>query len=202
MRKWIVLIAATLCLAGTANAQNSVSVAPPDDASASALPPAPVPSGAPRGNPIDSRVLVGFGYQFTYFDVSGNKTTMNGVSGSVSYFLNDYFAIEGATSATFGNFNAITAEHLIFYGGGGRIQLRGRRIQPWAHALIGGGYTRFTQGVGPATFNGLGIMVGGGMDYKFSPHAAIRAQVDYLGTRFGGSWQTTMNIGAGIVFDF
>lgn len=200
MRKWIVLIAAMLCLAGTANAQSTVSVAPPEDASA--LPPAPVPSGAPGHSTMDSRVLVGFGYQFNYFDVSGNKTIMNGVSGSVSYFFNDYFAIEGATSATFGNFSSITAEHLIFYGGGGRIQLRGRRVQPWAHALIGGGYTRFTQGVGPATFNGLGIMAGGGVDYKFSPHAAVRVQADYLGTRFGGAWQTTLSVGAGIVFDF
>jgi len=198
MRKWIVLIAAALCLAGTASAQNTVSVAttPADSAAAAA------PSRTPGGSPEDSKVLIGFGYQFNYFDVSGNKTTMNGVSGSVAYFLNDYFAIEGATSATFGNFSSITAEHLIFYGGGGRVQMRGHRTQPWAHALIGGGYTRFTQGVGPATFNGLAIMAGGGVDYKFSPHVAIRGQADYLGTRFSGVWQTTFSAGAGIVFDF
>jgi hypothetical protein len=200
MRKWIVLFAAALCIVGTASAQNTVSVATttPDSSAA----PAPTPNGAPGGSTIDSKVLVGFGYQFDYFDISGNKTIMNGVSGSFSYFLNDYFAIEAATTATFGNFNAVTAEHLIFYGGGGRIQMRGRRVQPWAHVLIGGGYTRFTQGVGPATFNGIGLMAGGGVDYKVTPHAAVRVQVDYLGTRFSSVWQTTMGVGAGIVFDF
>ncbi len=150
----------------------------------------------------DAKVLVGFGYLYQRFDIGGNDTNLNGVQASVSYFLNDYFAIEGATSATFGNFSSITAEHVVFYGGGGRLQLRGRRLQPWVHALVGGGYSRFTQGVGPASFNGLGIEAGGGIDYKFSPHAAIRVQTDYLGTRFSGAWQTTLNVGAGVVFDF
>ncbi|HEV3219511.1 MAG TPA: outer membrane beta-barrel protein [Candidatus Acidoferrales bacterium] len=194
MRKWIVFCVAALCFVGTASAQSNVSVAVPVSA--------PAPDGAHASFNEDSKVLVGLGYTYQYFDIGGNNTSMNGIQGSVAYFVNNYFAIEGATTATFGNLNSTTAEHIVFYGGGGRLQLRGRRMQPWVHALFGGGYARFTQGIGPASFNSYGIMAGGGVDYKFSPHAAIRVQGDYLGTHFGGVWQTTASVGAGIVFDF
>ncbi len=192
MRRWIVFCIAALCLAGIANAQNS----------ASAPPSAPAPSGASMSYSEDTKWLIGAGYVYQRFDIGGNNTNMNGVQGSAARFMNDYFAVEGGVTATFGTVSPSIAQHLLFYGGGGRIQVRGRRLQPWAHVLAGGVYTRFTQTIGTATYNGFGIMAGGGVDYKFRPRLAFRVQGDFLGSYISSFWQKTASVGGGIVFNF
>jgi hypothetical protein len=146
--------------------------------------------------------LIGAGYVYQKFDLGGNSTNMNGVQGSVSRFINDYFALEGGMTASFGTVNPAIAQHLLFYGGGGRLQLRGRKLQPWAHAMAGGVYARFTQTIGTATFNGFGIMAGGGVDYKFRPRVALRVQADFLASHLSTFWQKTVSVGGGIVFNF
>ncbi len=193
MRKWIVFCMAALCLAGTANAQNTASAPAPS---------APAPSGPSSSYGDETKWLLGIGYVYQRFDIGGNNTNMNGIQTSVAYFINNYFAVEGGVTATFGTFSPAANQHLAFYGGGARIQARGQKWQPWGHALFGGTYVRFTQGAGPATFNGFGIMAGGGVDYKFRPHIGFRVQGDYLGTHVSGFWQKTASVGGGIVFDF
>jgi opacity protein-like surface antigen len=193
MRKWIVFCMATLCLAGTAIAQNTPTV----PASATPAPPA-----ASNRYSDDTKWLIGMGYVYQRFDVGGASVNLNGVQGSVSRFFNNYMAIEGNVSATFGNLTPTVREQLAFYGGGVRIQSRGRKLEPWVHGIFGGVHSRVSQGVGPATNNGFGIMAGGGVDYKFSSHMALRVQGDYLGSHFSGLWQTSASVGVGIAFGF
>ncbi len=196
MKRWIVFCTASLCLAGIASAQNAVSAPPPSAPVPSA------PSGPSSSSSEDTRWLIGASYVYQNFDIGNGSTNMNGVQGSVSRFFNNYFALEGGVTATFGTVSPEVAQHLLFYGGGGRIQVRGRRLQPWAHALVGGVYSRFTQTGGTSTFNGFGIMAGGGVDYKFREHMAFRVQADFLGSYLSSFWQKTASAGAGIVFDF
>jgi opacity protein-like surface antigen len=47
------------------------------------------------------------------------------------------------------------------------------------------------------------MSLGGGADYKWNEHIAIRViQVEYLYTHFGGARQNNARIEAGIVFRF
>jgi hypothetical protein len=193
MRKWIVFCMASLCLAGTAVAQNTPSAPAPN---------APAPSGASQGYSDDSKWLIGISYAYQRFDISGKSANLNGVQTSVARFTNNYFALEGGVTATFGDLTPTVREQLAFYGGGARIQSRGHKTEPWLHVLFGGVHTRVTQGVGPASFSGFGIMAGGGVDYKFSSHMALRVQGDFLASHVNALWQNTANVGAGIVFGF
>jgi hypothetical protein len=193
MRRSIVLCIAALCMAGAASAQNTISAPAPS---------APAPSGANRSYSEDSKWLIGFGYAYQRFNIGASSVNMNGIQASVARFSNEYLAFEGGVTATFGTVTPSIAQHLVFYGGGARIQARGRKLQPWAHALVGGTYARFTQSIGTATFNGLGIMAGGGVDLKFNSFAAFRVQGDFLSSRISAAWQKTASVGAGIVFDF
>jgi hypothetical protein len=195
MRRLTVFCIAALCLAGIANAQNTTSAPPPSA-------PAPAPPGAAKSYSEDTKWLIGASYVYQRFDIGGNSTNMNGMQGSFARFLNEYFAVEGGVTATFGTVNPSIAQHLLFYGGGGRIQVRGRRLQPWAHALVGGVYSRFTQSIGTATYNGFGIMAGGGVDYKIQPRLAVRVQGDFLASYLSTFWQKTASVGGGIVFNF
>jgi hypothetical protein len=193
MRRWIVICIAALCLAGTAIAQNTVSVAAPT---------APAPAAANTPYSEGTKWLFGIGYVYQRFNLGGSSTNLNGIQSSFSRFANNYFAFEGAVTATFGTFSATQNEHLVFYGGGGRLQSRGHKMEPWVHALFGGTHTRFTQGVGPGSFNGLGIMAGGGVDYRIGNHSALRVQGDFFTSHINAAWQKTVTVGAGIVFDF
>jgi len=195
MRKWIVFCVAALCLAGTVSAQNS----------ASALPLAfPSPSSASQRSSDDPLWLFGVGYDYQRCNLCGVDVNMNGVQTSVTRFLNDYFGVEGNLTATFGSTTSDVCGcvHFLTYTGGARIQWRGHKVEPWVHALFGGAYSRHTQGIAPASFNGIAILAGGGADIKVNPHFAVRGQFDYVPTHLIGLWQNSYSIGGGIVFGF
>ena len=207
MRKLAVILAAALCLCGAVVAQNDSTPAPatqPVSVTLSAGSPSLGHGRASRGSDNSPWQLgTNFLYQRYDFGSSGDNTSLFGLHTSIARFLGEsMFAIEGAATATWGNFSPMIKEHQVFYGGGVKVAMRGRRVQPWAHFLAGGVHLRFTQTIGNPSFNGFAFMAGGGIDYKLSNHLALRVQVDYLRARVSTFWHNDVNVGGGIVVLF
>jgi hypothetical protein len=198
MRKIIALCAAALIFAGIAAAQNNTTVNVATDAD-------PAPSAASHRFSSDDSYPWQVGANFTYqrFDIGGSNSNLYGIHSTVTRWIGDsWFGIEGTAAASFGNFNATRKEQVVFYGGGAHVGRHTGKFQPWAHFLAGGAHDRLSQPAGPASFNSLGLMGGGGVDIQWRGHIAWRVQADYLGTRFGSVWQPTVTTGVGILFDF
>jgi hypothetical protein len=106
--------------------------------------------------------------------------------------------------------------NLYTFMGGPRVHLRGERITPFAHVLVGGARAsrvplEVRRGV-PVRFggdSGLAVAVGGGLDVRLSDLVSLRAiQGEYLLTRIGGSGQilrdtqSHLRLGFGVNFTF
>ena len=50
--------------------------------------------------------------------------------------------------------------------------------------------------------NGLGLQVGGGVDYRIYPHLSARAELDWVGTHLFGAWQNSAQANVDIVLHF
>src|SRR5207245_627137 len=157
---------------------------------------------------------VAVSYEYTRFRTPGGYFQMHGINTSATRFVNSWFGLEGDVGADFGSIpNGVTfgpipqnlnpAAHMIFYGGGPHLTRRtDSRIELWVHGLAGGSHFRFTQTSGPGSANGLGSVAGGGADWKLGPRTHLRAQGDYLGTRFFSTFQHSFQIKGGLVFNF
>jgi hypothetical protein len=195
MRKIMVLCAAMLCFAGAAAAQNDTTAT---------LAAAPAPAAASKmSSGSDYPWQVGMNFTYQRFDIGGGNSNLYGVQTAVTRWLGDsWFGIEGTVTTTFGRLNPTNREQQTFYGGGAHVGSRSGKLKPWAHFDVGGAHERFNQHVGPAAFNGFGLMGGGGVDIQWKSHIAFRFQGDYFGTRYNGFWQKSISTGAGILFDF
>lgn len=142
---------------------------------------------------------------FTYqrFDMGHDNSNLYGIQSTVARFIGDgMFAAEGTVTVNFGYIVPGDREHFTFYGGGLRVQKRGGKFQPWAHVLAGGTHIRLNQFIGPASFNGFGLMAGGGVDIQWKSHISWRVEADFLPTHVSGAWQKTISTGGGIVISF
>src|SRR5262249_44908121 len=124
-----------------------------------------------------------------------------GLNTSLSYFTNDWFAIEGNVSGTFAPdvVPGALAKFLI-YGAGPKIAWRQRRWEPWLHGLVGGLHEepQFA-GVGK---NGFAVQLGGGADYRWMPRLGFRLQADYVRSSLFSQNQNNFQLVAGVVFHF
>jgi hypothetical protein len=212
MRKIIVLFAAALIFVGVAAAQDNTTATVATVSTDSTPAPAAAAGKISTENGYPWQVGANFTYQ--RFDIGGGNSNLYGIHTSVTRWLGDsMFGIEGTATASFGNANPLTKEQVVFYGGGAHVGKRSGKFQPWGHILVGGAHDRFSQAIGPASFNALAIMGGGGVDIQWRSHIAWRVQADYLGTHFplaigrfgngfGTTWQNSITVGAGILFDF
>jgi opacity protein-like surface antigen len=76
--------------------------------------------------------------------------------------------------------------HTLMFGP--QISFRMPKVTPFAHALFGFAHAAQSGTQPPAPFqsnNSLAFALGGGIDYHLGHHLALRAQGDYLRTRFG-----------------
>ena len=195
MRKIIMLCAAALSFATVAAAQTNTTATVVSE---------PAPAAASKmSSSSDYPWQVGTNFTYQRFDIGGFNTNLYGIDTSVNRWLGDsMFGLEGTVTATFGRQTATNREQMLFYGGGIHVGSRSGKYKPWAHFDVGGAHQRFNQHIGPAAFNGFGLLGGGGVDIQWRPHIAWRAQVDYFGTRFNGLWQKSISVGGGILFDF
>src|SRR5256885_10115615 len=100
---------------------------------------------------------------------------MSGLQTSLSYFLNDWFAVEGNSIAAFGSsvFSNERSKALLFTGGA-RIAWRDsrRRFEPWMHGLIGGLHMPPQTAVGGKT--GFAVQAGGRVDHRLGRRTSTR----------------------------
>src|SRR5256885_14928663 len=104
--------------------------------------PAPTPAPTPPfGHYEGYRFQLGVGYSYFRFRSAPFNSNMSGLQTSLSYFLNDWFAVEGNTIAAFGSsvFSNERSKALLFTGGA-RIAWRDSTppVEPWVPGLIRG----------------------------------------------------------------
>lgn len=207
MRKFIFLLAALHCLSVSAAAQESTaeSSAPLDAASPASEPAQP---GIPVSlSPGDREAWqIGAGFQFLHFKFTSAPTvTFNdyGYNAAFTRFFSNRVGVEGTVVAGFGHASSSIDAKSFFVGGGPHYAfITARRFEPWIHAIPGWERFRFTQGPVLGNNNGFAFLGGGGVDYKFGGRASWRFQADYIGTRIGGSFNSSFAFGTGLVFNF
>jgi opacity protein-like surface antigen len=162
------------------------------------------PSPRPRflyGGRDDYRWQLGLAAAWYRFQSSIFNASAVGIKTSVSYFTNDWFAIEGNLTAAFAP-DIYAKEHvkLATYGAGPKIAWRQKRWEPWAHAIFGGAHEQ-PQTAGNSK-NSYSIQAGGGADYRWNPRVAFRLEGDYVRTGFFHGSQNGFQLAGGIVFHF
>ena len=207
MRKGLALWSAMLFLAATAAAQDAPgdawSSAPVPGSSFSLLASASAPAArSSRPGPFERYSWqLGFGYSFVRFNqaFTGQSVSLNGINTSIAHYFNDWMAIEGEAAPTFGSTGGVGSKFL-FYGAGVRIADRsGGRIEPWAHAILGG--ARFFPRAASGT-DSVAYEAGGGVDWRTTQQFSFRVQGDWVGTRLFNATQNNLKIAGGFVFNF
>jgi hypothetical protein len=168
---------------------------------AEALPaPTPNPNFA-YGSRDDYRWQLGLGISLVRFRSSFYNATGVGTNTSISYFTNEWFAIEGSATTAFAP-TIYQNEHVKFfgYGGGPRIAWRARKWEPWAH-FIAGGMHILPQTAGHSQ-DGVALQTGGGVDYRFYPHLSLRGEGDWIRTHVLGQWGNSAQANIDLVLHF
>jgi len=137
--KWLVAFA-LLCSIPTAEiaAQGVNAAALASATSLGTAFPAPRPKPGPqtiRDDDVWGTWEIGLGYTFVRFQSSLFNARMNGLNTTVSYYLRDHFAVEGSVTSAFSE-----DARYFFYGGGVKVSKGNPKLQPFAHALVGGAH--------------------------------------------------------------
>jgi opacity protein-like surface antigen len=152
----------------------------------------------------DYRWEISLGFALVRFRSSVYYASLAGVHSSLAYFLNDWVAIEGAANTAFAPV-IYQNEHVKYlgYGAGPRFSLGHHaqgRLEPWAHALVGGVHVLPQTGLGGK--NGFELTAGAGADFNFNPRISARIEVDYLRTNLFTQSQNSAQGSIGVVFHF
>lgn len=194
--------------AAAADATRNFALATPDPSSANASAPAADPAATPAAKPKyvfgerdDYRWQLALGVEFFRFQSNLINASMVGTNTTVTYFTNDWFAIEGNLVTGFAP-QIYDREHVKYFGGGGgfRIGTRKARFEPWFHGLIGGGHLQpQTQG---NSRGALTAQAGIGLDYRVHARLSLRAETDYVYSDFFKQTQNNFQAVASVVFHF
>lgn len=168
--------------------------------------PAPAPQPAPKfyfGNSEDFRFQLALSYQHVVFRSVPFNANLNGLSTSLSYFINDWFALEGNTVEAFGTqvFGGDTSRYFL-YTGGGRIAWRDsrRKYEPWMHFLVGGIHVNPQTAAGGQ--NAFAFQAGAGTDLRYNERISFRFGGDYVRSQLYSQSQNNFQFGAGLVLHF
>jgi len=224
MKTCSALVLLTLAVAGVTHAQDpsglfsqaKLSVAPDAEIVTAAAEPTakasraeaaaePLPA-APRpkfifGSRDDFRWQLALGVALVRFRSPFYYATAVGVNTSLTYFTNEWFAVEGSLTTAFAPTINVN-EHVKYagYGAGPKIAGRGKKWEPWAHAIVGG--LHIVPKTGGNSKNGFELQIGGGVDYRIFPHLSARVEVDWLRTHVFGAWENSGQANADIVLHF
>ena len=165
----------------------------------------PSPSPTPKfvyGSREDYRWQLGLGFAWFRFQSSVFNANAFGEKTTVTYFLNEWLAVEGSLTAVFGPRIYPQNDHSKFaiYGGGPKVAWRQKRWEPWLHGIFGGAHEIPQTAAGSK--NSYSIMVGGGADYRWNPRISFRGEGDYVLTGFFSKTQNCFQLSGGIVFHF
>lgn len=194
--------------AAAADATRNFALATPEPPSANASVPAADPGAAPAAKPKyvfgerdDYRWQLALGVEFFRFQSNLINASMVGLNTTVTYFTNDWFAVEGNLVTGFAP-EIYDREHVKYFGGGGgiRVGTRKARFEPWVHALVGGGHLQ-PQTAGNSR-GALTAQAGIGLDYRVHARLSLRAETDYVYSDFFKQTQNNFQAVAAVVFHF
>jgi len=152
----------------------------------------------------DYRWEISLGFALVRFRSSVYYASLAGLHSSLAYFLNEWVAIEGATNSAFAPAIYQNAHvKYLGYGAGPRFSLghhANGRLEPWAHALVGGVHILPQTGLGGK--NGFELTAGAGADYNFNPRVSARIEMDYLRTNLFTQSQNSAQGSISAVFHF
>jgi hypothetical protein len=160
------------------------------------------PQGEPYGGEgLEYRMELSLSFAIVRFRSKVYSATAPGFSTTFAYYFLNKLAIEGNITAGFAP-TIFANEHIKYlgYGAGPKYVLRHARLEPWVHAILGGGHIQPQTALGGR--NGLDVQVGGGVDYQLVPRVAARVGADWVRTRFFGQSQNNGQATAGIVIHF
>jgi hypothetical protein len=195
--------AAQVNLFETANSESrSLGPAAPGSPEAAPVPAAPAPKpNFIYGNRDDYRWQLGLGVGFYRFQSSIINASLVGTNTTVSYFTNGWFALEGNIVTGFAP-TILQNEHVKYLGGGGGIRVSGRRnrLEPWAHALVGGAHLQpQTPGNSRGAFS---AQAGIGLDYRLHSRFSVRGELDWVYTAFFNQTQNNFQAALDVVYHF
>jgi hypothetical protein len=127
--------------------------------------------------------------------------TAAGLNSSLSYYVKDWLAIDGAvTSAFSGSIYAGERVKYVGYGAGPKVSLERDKIEPWLHVLVGGMHILPQTSLGSKS--GFELQVGGGVDYSFFPRFGVRLEADWLKSHVFQQWQNSGQVILGAFYRF
>jgi hypothetical protein len=143
--------------------------------------------------------FIGFDY-FRFYEVPGIRINMPGVYGSMAYYLTRNLGVEGVLAGGFGNQYGEKAR-MSFVGAGARFRYPvGYRIEPFVHADFG--HSHYVPQTAYGSQGAMGVVAGGGVDYRLRRWISIRGEGNVLFTRFFGANQYSPLIVGGVVFNY
>jgi hypothetical protein len=167
-----------------------------------APPPAPEPTPRPYNyNENPNKWQLGIAFALVRFRSSVYYASAPGLNSSLAYWWKDWVGIEGSITSAFAP-PVFENEHFRYlsYGAGPKFSFGHGRLEPWAHALVGG--VHLIPQTASGGQNGFEITMGGGVDYGINSVISAKAGVDYLATHMFGQWQSSAQIVAGFSFRF
>ncbi len=169
-----------------------------------AAPPAAAPAAKPRyifGDRDDYRWQLGLGVEFLRFQSTRIDASLVGLNTTITYFTNDWFALEGNLVTGFAP-EIYQNEHVKYFGGAGGIRIGARRsrFEPWGHALFGGAHLQ--PQTADASRNTWTVQAGIGLDYRVNSRFSLRAEGDWVRTAFFSLAQNNFQAVAALVFHF
>lgn len=178
--------------------------APPPAPAGSSSPAVPLPQGTsePYGaEKLIYRMEISAGFSLVRFRSSIYSATAPGFSATFAYYLFDKLAIEGSFTTGFAP-TIFANEHVKYlgYGAGPKYVLWHARLEPWVHAIIGGGHIQPSTALGHK--NGFDVQAGLGADYYLFPRVAARIGVDWVRTNFFSESQNSGQATAALVIHF
>ncbi len=163
------------------------------------------PAPAPKfyfGSSEDYRFQLALSYQHVVFRSVPFNANLDGINTSLSYFLNDWFAIEGNTVEAFGTRAFGDRSKYFLYTGGGRIAWRDarRKYEPWMHFLVGG--IHMIPQIAGSGKSAVAFQAGGGTDLRYNDRVSFRFGGDYVRSQLYSQSQNNFQFGAGLVVHF
>jgi opacity protein-like surface antigen len=149
----------------------------------------------------DYRWQLGLGISLVRFRSSRFYATGVGTSTSLSYFTNEWLAIQGQLTTAFAP-TIYQNEHVkyVSYGVGPMVAWREKKIEPWVHALAGG--LHVLPQTADSSKNAFAVQLGVGADYRFYPHLSARVGLDWVRSHLFSQWQDSVQAAAELVLHF
>jgi len=156
---------------------------------------------------------VGGGYEYRGFDetfLEAPRLTTNGWFATADFNFTNQISLAADITGTYNHGgNQFTSTTIYSYQFGPRIYILGHhRISPFVHGLFGlaHGAIAIPAGSGEPAFTdtdqGYSWAAGGGADFAFTRHWALRGQASYEATQLFGGFpnQGNITVGVGVVY--